>query len=68
VIDKSGKILAVLKGGPNATVEAVYPLIEASENADAWPTSEAATTSQAAGTAYRADAEHPWQQVVETTI
>jgi len=68
VIEKSGKILAVLKGGPNATVEAVYPLIEASENADAWPTLEAATTSQAPGTAHGADAEHAWQHVTEATI
>lgn len=34
VIDKSGKVLTSMIGGPNATVEAVHPVLEALEAAD----------------------------------
>lgn len=68
VIDKSGKILALLKGGPNATVEAVYPLIAASETTDTSPCSEATTIFQAAMAAHGADVDQARQQVANATV
>lgn len=51
VIKKSGEILVSMTGGPNATIEAVYPLIEASESKDAGTVPGVAVLNQVATSA-----------------